>query len=39
MLSIKKKFLKMKIRKKVVNVFEKILDYNKQQKGKGLRSD
>ena len=28
----------MKTRKKVANVVEKIIDFNKQQKGKGLSS-
>ena len=29
----------MKIQKKVVYIVEKILDFNKQQKGKGIPSD
>ena len=28
----------MKIRKKYFNIFEKILDFNKQQKGKGIKT-
>ena len=36
-LLIKKKFLKMKIQIKRVDIVEKLLDFSKQQKGRGIK--